>query len=445
MRKSLIFIALLFLLHIPLYALSFTYVDTPQSYDSPVLLSSFEKNKDFLTDKEIDVMDIVVVFYGPGSRVYEYYGHVGIIVRYKNGTETLYDYGVFNPYEKNFVKNVIQGKMFYSLSYGNTKKIMENYMRDVSRSVRYYRLVNLSDEKKNEIVSFLKFNAGEDRNKYHYNFFTDNCSTRVRDILDMAYDGALKEYGKRSFGTRRTAISPQTAPHVITETVFGIAEGSLQDIPINYYEAMFLPSVLEYSLRNITVGTSSEEKSHIVILEGESIWQNKYEYNVSENHKPSPYIILLLITLQFVLLNTVLKLLYATKIKRFAKKLFCLINGLILLALFILSVTMSYMCLYTVFECAWRNQNLIFINPLLIFPMIYAFKGLFSVSCYKEEKALHRLSIYALIFALFVLSALILKLIILPYQANLVHILYFMLYYLSLPDYANLYKRRKKK
>ena len=152
----------------------------------------------------------------------------------------------------------------------------------------------------------------------------------------------------------------------------------------------------------------------------------------------------MLIIIQIVLLNIVLKILYTTKIERFAKKMFSLINGLILLFMFVLSLTMSYMCLYTIFDCAWKNQNLIFINPLLIFPVVFAFKGLFAISYDKEKKALRNLSISSLLFFGLTIIALVLKFIILPYQANLVHILYFMLYYLSLPDYAQLYKGRSK-
>ena len=55
MKKAIIFITLSFLLFVPLYAISFTYFDTPQSYDSNVLLSSFEQNKDFLTKTEEEI------------------------------------------------------------------------------------------------------------------------------------------------------------------------------------------------------------------------------------------------------------------------------------------------------------------------------------------------------------------------------------------------------
>ena len=71
MKKAIIFITLSFLLFVPLYAISFTYFDTPQSYDSDVLLSYFEQNKDFLTQTEEEIKDIVIVFYGPGSSVHE--------------------------------------------------------------------------------------------------------------------------------------------------------------------------------------------------------------------------------------------------------------------------------------------------------------------------------------------------------------------------------------
>lgn len=434
------------------FSMSIVYKDTPQGYDSDVLLNQFGgiyDEKESANRLEDKVKDIGIMFWGPGAYPHLYYGHVGLVVEFENGRNILYDYGVFNPSQKGFVKEVIHGRMFYELA---ATPINVDYMFAISensrRALRYYRLNGLNDEKKTYIASFLSFNYSIDRQKYLYNFFSDNCSTRVRDILDIAYDGALSRLGERYYGTRRMAIEEQTEPHIAVEIVYGIAEGYLQDEPITYYDAMFLPSYLETALQELQVldiknedqnSESSEESIDEFIsastLVRESTWTDAWPYYTSFNTHNSNWFPLILIAIILAVLNvarTILTNFVNNKVAiRIVNKVYAFINAFVLLFVFILSLAMLFLQFYTLIDCGWKNENSIFVSPLVIFIVFYAFKALFIPSYEKEQKAIKKMAGWATVMFILTLIALILKLV-LPHQANMLHIISFGIYYLSL-------------
>ena len=434
MKKLLSFLVIIFLSLQSVFAMSVLYKDTKEGYDSDVLLEQFGGIYDYDksgSELEDTVKDIGIMFWGPGGAPHLYYGHVGLVVEYENGRSILYDYGVFNPSQKGFVKEVIHGRMFYELS---ASPINIDYVFAISenskRSLHYYKLNGLNDEKKTYIASFLAFNYSTDRHKYLYNFFSDNCATRVRDILDIAYDGALSQLGKRYYGTRRMAIEEQTEPHKTVELVYGIAEGYLQDQPITYYDAMFLPSYLELALKELHI----DDESAITLVR-ESTWEDAWPYYTTLNSHNSNWFPLIIIAIVLFVLNIVRTIsLHFVNNKiaiRIIDKVYAFINAFVLLFVFILSLAMLFLQFYTLIDCGWKNENSIFVSPLVIFMIFYAFKVLFIPSLAKEEKAINKMSKWATVMFCLTLLSLILK-IVLPHQANMLHIVSFGLYYLSL-------------
>jgi hypothetical protein len=53
--------------------------------------------------------------------------------------------------------------------------------------------LSIPSGKARETAQFLEWNARPENAEYRYDYFTDNCSTRVRDVLDRALDGSLKK------------------------------------------------------------------------------------------------------------------------------------------------------------------------------------------------------------------------------------------------------------
>src|SRR3546814_15439954 len=89
------------------------------------------------------------------------------------------------------------------------------YYRDVGRGVSVQWL-NLSDAEATRLASALAENAKPENARYGYDYFTDNCATRVRDAIDTPPGGspnsqtAGRSPGNPYSTTPGTRASPRT-------------------------------------------------------------------------------------------------------------------------------------------------------------------------------------------------------------------------------------------
>ena len=68
---------------------------------------------------------------------------------------------------------------------------MVDFYRRLGRTITLQRL-NLTAQQKRRLRADLRRNALDENKYYRYDYFVDNCSTRLRDALDRALDGALR-------------------------------------------------------------------------------------------------------------------------------------------------------------------------------------------------------------------------------------------------------------
>lgn len=108
---------------------------------------------------------------------------------------------------------------------------------------------------KRELQEFLEWNERPENRFYHYDYYRDNCSTRVRDALDRALGGRIHEYAAtRPTGkTYRFHTQRLTANDPLVYTGLLIGLGQPVDRQISAWEEMFLPLALREHLRGVTV------------------------------------------------------------------------------------------------------------------------------------------------------------------------------------------------
>ncbi|MDN5782808.1 MAG: DUF4105 domain-containing protein, partial [Luteimonas sp.] len=127
----------------------------------------------------------------PGTVFFERFGHDAIVVEDPvTGAATSYNFGFFDPDEPDFVSNFVYGRMRYRLQALPFDDDMA-YYRDVGRGVSVQWL-NLSNDQAVRLSAALAENAKPENARYGYDYFTDNCATRVRDAIDTALGGSLK-------------------------------------------------------------------------------------------------------------------------------------------------------------------------------------------------------------------------------------------------------------
>jgi len=118
----------------------------------------------------------------PGAELYSVFGHNALrIVDSAAGTDIAYNFGTFNFDDPDFYTKFVRGKLTYFLSQENFNDFLYAYQyfkRGVSEQV-----LNLTDAEKKAIQNALFENLAEENRYYKYDFFYDNCSTRLRDII----------------------------------------------------------------------------------------------------------------------------------------------------------------------------------------------------------------------------------------------------------------------
>lgn len=218
---------------------------------------------------------IFVMTMGPGDMVWERFGHNAIWVRDpRAGTDLAYNYGMFDFAQENFLKNFIQGRMEYwvaGIDAGATLRHYASYDREVA-----VQELNLTPAQATELARLLAVNELPQNRFYRYDYYRDNCSTRVRDAIDRVLGGRLKAATERvPAGTtyrehteRLTAAGPADVP-IFTALMGGL--GPAADRPISRWEEMFLPDALHDRLAELRVPDAAGRMVPLVREEMEAV------------------------------------------------------------------------------------------------------------------------------------------------------------------------------
>ncbi len=197
-----------------------------------------------------DNSQISLITCNPGDELYSVFGHSAIrVMDYDQGIDKIYNYGTFDFNTPHFYLKFIKGDLNYQLSVYSMKSFMEEY-RATNRSV-FEQVLLLTQQEKNDIYSFLEYNAQPENRFYLYDFFFDNCATRIRDVFKKEFADSLQfddNYYKSQ--TFREMILPYLEPHCWSRFGINLALGEVVDKQTNINSSMFLPDYLKTAFAN---------------------------------------------------------------------------------------------------------------------------------------------------------------------------------------------------
>ena len=193
---------------------------------------------------------IGIMTLAPGDVFCERFGHNAVVVAPADGGEPLsYNFGFFDPTEPGFLTNFIRGRMRYMLVALPLAEDLAGY-REAGRGVRLQWL-DLDPAQARALAAALADNARPEHARYTYDYYTANCSTRVRDALDAALGGALhRQLAGRSQGNTYRSESVRLAwPAKWMATGFELGLAGYADRPLSRWDEAFIPMRLHDSLR----------------------------------------------------------------------------------------------------------------------------------------------------------------------------------------------------
>ncbi|MCF6241013.1 MAG: DUF4105 domain-containing protein [Bacteroidales bacterium] len=196
---------------------------------------------------------ISLITCAPGEELYSVFGHNAVRVKDPaHRIDWVYNYGTFDFDEPGFYVKFVRGKLNYMLSVGYFRNFIYSYQRQ-NRSVNE-QILNLTVEQKQKLFDFLQYNARPENKFYKYDFFFDNCATRVRDVLenelgkDLHFNPDYKD--SLSF---RDLLMPYLQEHYWSRFGINLILGAVIDRKATFRETMFLPDYLEKAAAGATI------------------------------------------------------------------------------------------------------------------------------------------------------------------------------------------------
>jgi len=282
----------------------------------------------------------------PGDELYSTFGHSAYrVVDSSSVTDIVYNYGTFNFDDEGFYLKFIRGKLLYYVSAENFQDFKYTYQA-TNRGITE-QILNLTAAEKTTIQHFLNNNLKEENKYYKYDFFFDNCTTRLRDILKKNHDSTFTFKPVMPTGTTfRQAIYQYLDKNNKDWSKLGIdiLLGKPCDGVMTAEQMQFLPDNLMKSL---------DSANHPLILSH----QNLYPINTDNNKKLffTPLVV-------FVLLLAVIMAISFSK-NKFARMFLQGFDGLLFFCTGALGIILIFMWTATDHSMTKTNFNLLWAWP----------------------------------------------------------------------------------
>ncbi|MDI1252009.1 DUF4105 domain-containing protein [Thermomonas sp.] len=306
-----------------------------------------------------DAPRIGVVTMGPGEIFWERFGHDAIVVDDPAlGERISYNFGFFDMEEPGFIGRFVQGRMEYMLVALPLAQDMQ-YYREVGRGAGIQWL-QLDPVQARQLAADLAENAKPENARYRYDYYTDNCATRVRDAINRVLGGRLQREldGRSSGDTYRGESVRLASPALWMWLGFDIALGPYADRPLSRWEQAFLPRRLAEDLREAT----NFDGRPLVASEQELLPQRQAAEPEPQARKVMPW---LLTGLALAITIVAFARRAPRSLAAFAS-LFWLLCGCI-------GLVLAFSWAFTDHRTLWANRNLLLFNPLCLLLLPGAF------------------------------------------------------------------------
>ncbi|MDR3247597.1 MAG: DUF4105 domain-containing protein [Treponema sp.] len=319
-----------------------------------------------------DDLTIKVAIMGPGSELYFWWGHIALVIEDNlSGQASFYDYGVFSFDTENFYVNFAMGRLLYSCRASPAEWNYYEYRRN-NRDITLYTL-DLPPETREEVWRFAEINVRPENRDYYYHHFKDNCSTRIRDIVDLATAGQFKEsLGEApSAFTLRQQVRRHTWFDPFMDWLLNFLMGQEIDVPITAWQEMFLPQAVgdyiqDFRYTNI-LGVDRKLVSDIEIV-------NRAVNRPAVLEQPRRQWIRELI-FGLCIAGLLLLLRFFKEIRPgLGGAVWGAVQGCLGLFFGAAGTVLWFMSFFTNHDYSWHNMNALFVNPLWFAAMVWGFR-----------------------------------------------------------------------
>lgn len=208
---------------------------------------------------------ISILTCSPGDELYSVFGHSAVRVYEPNKIDYVYNYGTFQ-FSDDFYLQFAQGKLNYRLSRTDFQTF--NYEYIVTGRGVWEQVLDLDSLQAQSLFNYLENNYLPENRYYLYDFFYDNCATRIRDVLENVLGDEL-EYNSNfapDSATFRNMIDMYLVGMPWADFGIDLALGAPCDYKVQEQQNMFLPDFVFSELARATLnGRSLVRETHEIL------------------------------------------------------------------------------------------------------------------------------------------------------------------------------------
>ena len=317
----------------------------------------------FSKEQDVDRYTISILTVSPGKDLADAFGHSGIrVIDRELNYDMVFNFGIYDFQAPNFYFNFIKGRPIYSLGINNYNRFLNNY-KNQKRGIIEHK-IQISNDKKNTLIQLLLENSKPENRFYIYDYFNENCSTKVADLfIENLNDDSFStqiNLPKKSNDSYRSLIYQMIPKNSWASLGIDICLGSVIDQDINYRQTFFLPSKFGKFLDKIE-SVNPETIESKLVLETPEVPEESV-FNLT-----SPLLVLFFISIFIILLTyRDFKNNKQTKV----------LDILIISITTMIGLLISYLWFFSDHTAASQNYNILWASPLniLLFIDLFASK-----------------------------------------------------------------------
>ena len=308
-----------------------------------------------LISQEIPQAEVYLITCGPGTEIYSVYGHSALrIVIPEKKIDTVYNWGVFDFATPNFAWKFAKGRLNYMLGVYSFESFLKDYFLEQRWVVS--QKFNLETPDIERLFLLLEENLKPENITYSYDFYYDNCSTRIRDLIEKAVGEDLlypPEKAKKELQTFRYLTGEYEKVYPWLKMGIDLLIGSPGDKKASFREMMFLPAHLKNGLSELLIRRNSKM---IPLLQNPEIVLDIDQQPIKEKLFASPLFVFSLLLIIIIMLTGLVRRKTANNI----------IDIFLFSVFSILALLMIFFNFFTDHHQLRWNLNIIWLNPFII-------------------------------------------------------------------------------
>jgi hypothetical protein len=331
-----------------------------------VLLASGAATRANADDDGSD-LTVYALTFGPGEHPFLKFGHNAILVQPKEGTGWVFNFGTFDFADPDLLPKFLRGRFSYWLSVGGAEATLEAY-RTEDRTILSQEL-DLTPAQKSALWNALRENARPENRAYLYDYFFDNCSTRVRDAIDRVIGGRIREAGRAPAALTLRAHALRSVADYLPEYLglyLGLARAT--DVPIDRWTESFLPDRLAALLRTVQLPDGAGAVGERPLVRSEQvIYQSTRPPKPARPPQWAAYFLVVgvVVGALLLLLGRVARRISAVRVG------FGVMTSLLGLIAGVLGVVLVFFWAFTNHKVAYANANILQLAPWLLVLSVY--------------------------------------------------------------------------